>query len=256
VIALKLLYKDFVEEVISVLVASFFENEDYHTLCFAKGEDDLVTNMDLEIEKEFTNLVKKHYPEHLVIGEEFAQNKLTDDWTWIIDPIDGTVNFASGSPLYGLQFSLYYQKEGIVSAIYLPATGDFLYAEKDAGAYHNGNRIILKDSDNLKKSIVSFGDFSHSNPSSREKQLYLLANLEDEVGKLRIYGSSAIDFGYVACGRSQAHVMFSKRIWEMSAGMLLIREAQGFTSKVGDAFIVASDPDLLQLIESLLENYD
>lgn len=251
---MNLIYNNFVNSMIEEIKKDFLENNLYHTKSFKKGDQDIVTSMDLAIEKALTKSIKDKYPDHLVIGEEFCQEELTDNWTWIIDPIDGTLNFSTGNPLHGVQLSLYHKKSGIMTAIYLPATKELFYAEKDKGAYLNGTSLSLNATIDLTNSIVSFGDFSHSNPSSREIQLLLMDKLKDEVNKMRIYGSSAVDFAFVAAGRSQAHVMFSKRIWEMSAGILLINEAGGFTSKINDAYIASSSPRLLGLIENCIRD--
>jgi len=249
---MKLIYKDFINNTINMIKKDFLENKETPIESFKKGDCDIVTSIDLAIEKSITNEIHKFYPDHLVIGEEFCQEKLTDEWTWIIDPIDGTLNFSTGNPLHGVQLSLYHKKTGVVTAIYLPATKELFYAEKGKGAYLNHNPININSKMDIKRSIISFGDFSHSNPDSRFIQLNLMDSLKDDVNKMRIYGSSAIDFAFVAAGRTQAHIMFSKRIWEMAAGILLIEEAGGITDKVGDAYIASNNSNLLNLIKSYL----
>jgi myo-inositol-1(or 4)-monophosphatase len=152
-------------------------------------------------------------------------------------------------------------KEPQVSIMYFPEFNEFHYAVKGKGYFVNGQKITLDQQKSLKESIVSFGDFSKSNPSSRNHQLKFIEQLMDEVLKTRIQGSSSIDFSFVASGKTQAHIIFSKNLWELKPGFLLVKEAGGIVHQYdgtafgfeGQGYIVASNETILKGILKTLK---
>lgn len=190
-----------------------------------KQGSDLVTNLDYEIEHMIIEYIKCLFPKDKIIAEESSVEKLTHSPTWIIDPIDGTVNFSYGSKLYGIQFCRVINKETELAIMYLPELNDLYYAVKGQGAYKNGHRLKTLDQLPLRLSLISFGDFSSSSSESRPYQMHLMDTLKEEVLKIRIFGSSCVDFCSVADGQTHCHIMFSRRIWEFKAGILLAEEA-------------------------------
>ena len=187
-------------------------------------DKDIVTNLDLESERYIIQEIKKFRPTDHFISEEENHELLTDEPTWIIDPIDGTLNFTRNIPQYGIQLALYENKKPKLSMMYFPENDTIIYAIKNTGAFLNHERIEIQPLP-LSKSIITFGDFSKSQPTSRPIQLKLMNDFMDHVMKIRIYGASSSDFSYVAMGTSQAHIIFTKRIWELAAGLLIIEEA-------------------------------
>lgn len=221
-----------------------------------KGKADIVTAKDIAMENYIIEKIKAKFPDHKIIGEEGNYAELTNDYTWIIDPIDGTLNFTVGNPFYGTQMCLLKNKNEILSAVYLPAFDEFYLAIKNMGAYLNGNRITTDKTISEENAIVSFGDFSKSNPSSRKIQLSLIDVLHNKVNKIRLQGSSSIDFSFVSSGKTHAHVMFSKRLWEISPGILLAKEA-GAVAKIvsvnnndfkGNVVVIAANKNIFDLI--------
>lgn len=188
-------------------------------------EKDIVTSNDLKVERYIIEKISAIYPEDLFISEEENQNELTDHRTWIIDPIDGTLNYTRDIPQYGIQLALYENKEAIFSMMYFPVQDDIIYAFNAGGCYYNHTLMTPDREEDLSKAILTFGDFSKSNMLSRPTQLKLMSKLVDHVMKIRIYGASSTDFFYVVTDKTQCHILFSKRIWELSAGMLLATEA-------------------------------
>jgi len=187
-------------------------------------DKDIVTNLDLKAERWIIQELKKLRPCDSFISEEENQKDLTQAPTWIIDPIDGTLNFTRDIPQYGIQVAYYENKKPQLSMMYFPESDQILYAKKGQGTFLDHERVKI-DPMPLSKCILTFGDFSKSQPSSRPLQLKLIADLMDHVMKIRIYGASSSDFSYVAMGKSQAHIIFTKRIWELAAGLLIIEEA-------------------------------
>lgn len=185
---------------------------------------DIVTNKDIEAERYIIKSIKDFRPDDQFISEEENQNTLSDEPTWIIDPIDGTLNYTRNIPQYGIQLALYEKKEPVLSMMYFPENDTLIHAIKGQGFFINHKKKHVGAMP-LSKSIITFGDFSKSQPASRETQIKLMSHIMNHVMKVRIYGASSTDFGYVAMGMTQAHFIFTSRIWEMAAGILMVKEA-------------------------------
>lgn len=202
-------------------------NTDIELHTKTKGAQDLVTKKDYLMEEYLIRQLKSFYPNDLFVAEENHQNTLTHDYTWIIDPIDGTVNFTYGSPLFGIQLARLKDKKPIFSAMYFPKFKEFHYALKNQGYYINGKAYQVNQDFKLSESLISFGDFSNSNPKSRPHQLNFMALLNECCLKTRIHGASSIDFAFLASGKTQGHILFSRNPWELLPGILFIEEAGG-----------------------------
>ncbi|GAA0177527.1 inositol monophosphatase family protein [Clostridium sediminicola] len=215
----------FIEAVIKEGCKTILLNKDIPLDVKEKGEQDIVTAKDISMENYIVSKILEKFPQHKIIGEESCNDDLTNEYTWILDPIDGTLNFTVNNPFYGVQICLLKNKEELLAAVYLPEIDEFYLAIKNKGLLVNGKLVNVSKKVHTKNSIISFGDFSKSNPQSRKIQLKLIEELHDKVNKIRIQGSSSIDFSFVASGKTHAHIMFSKRLWEISPGILLAREA-------------------------------
>lgn len=185
---------------------------------------DIVTNKDIEAERYIIESIKAFRPEDQFISEEENQNDLTDAPTWIIDPIDGTLNYTRHIPQYGIQIALYEKKEPVLSMMYFPENDTLIHAVKGKGFFVNHKKTLVEPMP-LSKSIITFGDFSKSQPLSRPTQIQMMNAIMDQVMKVRIYGASSTDFGYVSMGMTQGHIIFTNRIWELASGLLLVEEA-------------------------------
>lgn len=238
-------------------------NEDIEMETSDKGPQDLITKKDLLMEAFIINKLKLRFSNHKIIAEESINENLTDEYTWVIDPIDGTINFSNNSPLFGIQMALLYKKTAIFSTMYFPKFNEFHYALKDNGYFVNYKKYKLNTKKTLKNSIVSFGDFSNSNKSSRKHQLKLIEILNDECLKTRIQGASSIDFSFVASGKNQAHIIFSKNIWELEPGLLFIKEAGGQIYRYkgnkfqfeGEGIILCANSNIKKSIINILNTF-
>ena len=172
----------------------------------SKGYQDIVTAKDKLVEDFLIAEIKKLCPDDLIIAEEGHQNDLTDARTWIIDPIDGTLNFAQKNPNFGVQLALFENKVGLLSIMYIPVIDEYYYAIKGEGAYLNHQPIQLDHDRTIEDAIITFGDFSKSNPDSRDFQIHLMSKLHSQAMKIRIQGSSCIDFAFVAGGKNHVHI--------------------------------------------------
>lgn len=187
-----------------------------------KALSDFVTNVDLEVERVLMAFIHREFPNDLIISEESLQGRLTEAPTWVMDPIDGTNNFLNGSKIYGIQICRVTNFETDLAALYLPEFNDYYFASREIGVYRNGVKLEACVPKPLSQSIVSFGGFSKSSVASRGYELKLMDHFKDRVMGIRIFGSSCMDFLALASGQTQAHIMFSKRIWEIAAGVFVL----------------------------------
>ncbi|MBF4692901.1 inositol monophosphatase family protein [Fusibacter ferrireducens] len=227
-----------------------------------KLASDVVTDKDIAVERFIKQKLLERFPKDRFIGEEEDSEKgLSNKRTWVLDPIDGTLNYTKDMPYFGTQLALYEKGVPMLCVIYLPILNEMYYAEQGQGAFLNGKRLKSDPNLSVQKSIITFGDFSKSNPISRPVQVNMMSKLMEEALKIRIQGASSVDFAFVAAGRSGAHVMFSKRIWEISAGLLLCLEAGCVTNVSedmsetleGKGVVVAQNSKILEQIMVMLE---
>ena len=189
-----------------------------------KAEFDIVTNIDLAIERYFREELAKNFPGDLVLGEEYSSEITLQNRTWILDPIDGTFNFSVGSQLFGLQAALWDCGDLVVSAIYLPKLGEYYHAEKNQGAFLNGEKIHVS-SRLPKNAILSFGDLPHARRMDTEDELVMIRKAQDTVAKIRMFGAASIDFTQLASGKSEGTILFTRNKWDIAPGLLLSKEA-------------------------------
>lgn len=195
----------------------------------SKDERDIVTNIDKRIEKYCIGLIKMHFPNDKIVSEEFFSEEFLPNAGrfWVLDPLDGTWNYANGIPTFAVQIAFAIDGDIILSAINIPfglSGREIYFAEKDNGAYLNGKKIYADSSKNFKQAIVAVSDFSWEN-SSTTQEINILNSLVPKVGRIRIFGSSAISFAYLASGRINAYLGFDQKVWDIIPGLLLAQEA-------------------------------
>jgi len=245
-----MIYK--IEHILKEVSSSIIMNQEIDNVLTYYSKD-IVTKKDVDAERLIIERIKSFRPDDLFISEEENHNDMTDAPTWIIDPIDGTLNFTRGIPQFGIQLALCVEKQPMFSAMYFPLSDTYIYAKKEVGCYINHKRVCFDEAKPLDQSIVTFGDFSKSQPLSRPVQLELMSKLMDQVMKVRIYGASSTDFSYVVLGKTQAHILFTKRIWELMPGILMIKESgltiDSITFDECDGFIMGHKDIVEQLKE-------
>lgn len=207
-----------------VQLADRLLGNDYEVM--EKGRQDIVTSLDIQMEREIKALLLNLFPNDGFVGEEENQTVSNHKRIWVCDPIDGTLNFTQGIPYFGIQLALLEGDAVLFSMIYLPKLKELYVAILGQGAFLNGISIETNQGhQTLEKSIVSFGDFSKSNPSSRTFQNELIGRLLGKAMRIRIQGASSVDFAFVSSHKNAVHILFSKNIWEMAPGILLAKEA-------------------------------
>ncbi len=183
-----------------------------------KDFQDLVTEMDELSQSMIVDSIKRNFPGEGIIAEEGVNEE--KDHVWIIDPIDGTVNYAFGLPSFSI--SIAYMEDGVVKigVVHLPKLGETYYARLGEGAYMNGERIGVSSRDDLKRSLGLLGFF-------RGFTHRVLRDFEDRVVRMRILGSIAVAIVYVAAGKADFAIAKRANLWDIAAASLILKEAGG-----------------------------
>jgi len=191
---------------------------------------DLVTQADKESEKKIIQILKKTYASHAILAEESGQqNAVESDFLWMIDPLDGTVNFAHHHPFIAISIALVFKQEILIGVIFNPLLEELFIAVKERGASLNGLPIAVSPVDNLTQSLLASG-FAYdrrTNPDTNYPEFCYLTHLSHGV---RRCGSAALDLAYVAAGRLDGYWERGIKSWDIAAGALLVMEAGGTVS--------------------------
>lgn len=191
-----------------------------------KGAVDLVTNFDNKSQHIIVDSLAANYPDFDFLAEEGLQERKGSEYRWIIDPIDGTTNFAHGFPVFCISIALENQGEVKVGVIYDPMRDEMFSASKGGGAALNGVPIGVSMTGELDKSLLSTG-FPYDVRDSQENNLDHFGNFAVRAQAIRRCGSAALDLCYVACGRFDGFWELKLAPWDVAAGVLIVSEAKG-----------------------------
>lgn len=186
---------------------------------------DIKLALDVETQELITKVLLERFPDHAIYGEEGLAGNQASEWHWIVDPIDGTVNYFYGLPHYCISIALRKGEEIVLGVIYDPSRDELWQTVKGGPALMNGKVISVSPRTELSDAVVSIG-FSKSKTSINDG-LALLPRYIEKVRKTRLMGSAALDLAYVACGRLDAYVEQSVSLWDVAAGKLLVENAGG-----------------------------
>jgi myo-inositol-1(or 4)-monophosphatase len=198
-----------------------------------KGRADLVTDIDLRSERLIVHALNEHFPDHAVVGEE-GGGSADARYVWLVDPLDGTTNYAHGYPVFGVTLALLEQGEIVLGVTYDPLRDECFTAERGKGAWLNGRQLRVSGTPTLRTALLSTGFPYHRFHDARDNVAQLSAVLQHCQGIARS-GSAALDLAYVAMGRSDGHWEISLKPWDCAAGALMIREAGGRVTNWGGA---------------------
>lgn len=209
-----------------------------------KGDINLVTEADLASEALIIEKIKSYHPKHSILAEEAGETVVlggSSTWKWIIDPLDGTTNYAHGYPCFCVTVALEHEGEVVLGVTYDPTRNELFAAEKGQGATLNGKPIRVSATENLGDSLIVTGfpyDFKQRVDFARHLTEFLLQSRG-----VRRDGSAAIDMAYVACGRFDGFWEEGLNPWDVAAGKLLIAEAGGqITYYNGEPFSIYTPP--------------
>jgi myo-inositol-1(or 4)-monophosphatase len=192
-----------------------------------KGFHDLITDADIAAEKEILRVIKDSFPEDDILAEESASyDSLSDNRTWIIDPIDGTTNFAHDFPVYCVSVALWVNQKPKAGVVIEVTRDEEFSAVEGEGAWLNGKAIQVSKTKNQRDGFVGTG-FPYDDLSLVDSYLGLFKVLMKELQGIRRPGSAAFDLCCVACGRFDGFYEYSLHIWDLAAASLIIKEAGG-----------------------------
>lgn len=191
------------------------------------NSNQILTETDLEISKFIVGKIRETHPDHNFIDEEAGVIDNKSDYTWAIDPIDGTSNFANGVPLYGLMIGLLKEGVPVAGGISLPSFNEIYLAEKGKGAFCNGKKIQVTDESKLLSTLVAYTlDGHQENPGFTKDECLLMAEIILNIRNLRNSGS-CFDAAMVARGKFGGYLNRTGKIWDNVAQQILIEEAGG-----------------------------
>ena len=231
------------EKASKILIRDFGEIEKLQVS--KKGPSDFVTNSDLKTEKIIIDELKKAKPNYSIISEENGMEDNKDKKnTWIIDPIDGTVNFLHGIPHFAISIALKSNDEIISGLIFDPIKNEMFYAEKNNGAFFNNHRIRVSKKNQINECLFVTG-------GKLDKELAL---------PYRKSGCAALDLAYVASGRYDGYFQRNLNLWDIAAGVLLVKEAGGVINEIDLSLnenikIIASSPDINRKLLEKINNF-
>jgi myo-inositol-1(or 4)-monophosphatase len=194
----------------------------------------VVTEADLASERCIVQTIRERHPTHSIIAEETGCDLRDSDFTWVVDPLDGTSNFAAGIPWFGVLIALLRAGEPVVGALHLPVTGDLYCAERGGGAHCNGHRISVTTEPQLSNVLWAWGMDAAASDTAALQDSALLARVLQRVRNVRAT-NSLVDAAYVADGRLGGMVNRSTRVWDIAAPSLIVQEAGGRYTDVAGA---------------------
>ncbi|OWV00466.1 inositol monophosphatase family protein [Fibrobacter sp. UWR2] len=202
-----------------------------------KSQKDVVTRADIASEKLIVEGIRKAFPTHCIRTEEAGVIEGEDPrFRWIIDPVDGTVNFSRGIPLWGISIALHFEGKPLLAAINLPKLGELYTAARGHGAFMNGMPIhVSQESDSI-HAIVSNGDFNVGDASKINAQNSRnFAHEAEAFERVKCLGSAVIEGCFTACGRIDCFVMTMSYPWDIAAIALMVEEAGGKSTRIDGA---------------------
>src|SRR5690242_13575763 len=191
----------------------------------AVAAHDIKLEIDVQAQELIGKLLLEEFPAHALYGEEGIVGDQSSDHQWIVDPLDGTVNFFYGIPHFCVSIALRLHGEAILGVIYDPVRDEMWSGEKGQPAFLNGKPIRVSARDKLSEAVISIGLAKHS--ATIEAGLPLLQEMVHRVRKCLMLGSAALDLAYVACGRLDAYIEQGISLWDIAAGALLVECAAG-----------------------------
>ena len=191
----------------------------------SKSAFDLVTEVDVNIERFLTERILSAFPGDKIHAEELSSSQEITGRTWVIDPIDGTCNFAHGIPTYGIQCCLFDEGEPKMAVIYLPCQEELYTAMEGEGCFLNGEKVTVDKTVTADTAVISVGDFTHKSDRLAALQYKAVGYLYPRVSKLRMYGAASVDYAWFVSGRLAATVFTTRNLWDIAPGILMSREA-------------------------------
>lgn len=246
--------KSWVKEVGEMQVKKFYDRD--YKVETKSSAIDLVTEVDKLSEEILISKIRSVFPEHSILSEECGASDRDPEYLWIIDPIDGTINFTHQIPIFGISVALQQGSEMILGVVYLPVLGDLYYAVRGGGAFQNGKEIRVSATDHLQQALLATG-FPYDMPSDPDRKLKYFNYLVPQIRGIRRMGCAVFDLCNVAAGRFDGFWELNLGRWDIAAGALIVEEAGGkviyLEGKKGVSLIAGNQAISRLIFEELVE---
>jgi myo-inositol-1(or 4)-monophosphatase len=209
-----------------------------------KGEIDLVTDADRAAEKAIVNVLRGTFPRHDILAEEADYEQMNSSYRWIIDPLDGTTNFAHGLPWFAVSIALSINDKIVLGVVFQPYSGEMFVAEKGKGAFLNDSRIHVSRTGAMEQALLATG-FPYDLKQSPVNNLDHFSHFQLTAQGCRRAGAASLDLANTAAGRLDGYWEMKLKPWDMAAGKLLVEEAGGRVSDFDGAPLGLSGQECL-----------
>ncbi|MEW6050340.1 MAG: inositol monophosphatase family protein [Candidatus Zixiibacteriota bacterium] len=209
-----------------------------------KGRINPVTDLDLKSERHIVNAIRRRYPDHDILAEEGSRGGDRSEFRWIIDPLDGTVNYAHGFPVYCVSIGLEYRGKVLLGVVYDPERNELFHAIAKRGAFMDRDRIYVSSERRLERALLATG-FAYDIATARKNNLGLFARMAKRAQGVRRPGSAAIDICWLASGRVDGFWELKLHPWDTAAAVLVLIEAGGRATRINGSEYSIFDPDML-----------
>ena len=238
------------------IVRDFLELEQLQVS--VKGQNDFVTNVDIKIQEIIHSELNKARTDYGFIMEEGQSEKLDAENIWIIDPIDGTLNFMHGLPYFAISIGLRIKQKMAAGIVYNPILNELYWAEEGSGAFLNDKRLRVAGRKNLENSVIALG-IPFLGRGNHKKHLKMQSNVMNKVAGLRRFGAASLDLCQVASGRVDGFWEEGLSIWDIAAGTIIVKEAGGIISGIDKnenpldtGNIIAGNPNVVFALQKVL----
>jgi myo-inositol-1(or 4)-monophosphatase len=226
-----------------------------------KGDRDYSSEVDLKVEQDVRSFLADATPHIGLLGEEQGRTTPETNPSWVLDPIDGTVNFAHSIPLCAVSLALVVDDQPGLGVIDLPFLGNRYSARAGGGSYRDGSMIHVVDITKLDEAVVTVGDYAVGDDADRKNhaRIAVTRELASRILRLRMLGTAATDLAWLADGRTHASITLANRPWDMAAGVVIAREAgaqvldlRGLEHSTGSEATIAVVPGLVDQLFHVL----
>lgn len=228
---------------------------------YEKGLNDLVTSVDKAVEEDIIETIYKAYPHHAIIGEETGEHA-GEEFTWVIDPLDGTLNFVHGFPQFCVSIAVMYKDSIEHGVIYDPISQDLYSASRGRGAQLNERKIRVSERASLSGSLLSSSFPYRNREMSIDVHMDIFKECFVKCADIRRTGSAALNLAYIAAGRLDGYWESHLKPWDIAAGILLVKEAGGFVTDFAGAYgylesgkVIAATPKVHTELLKIIQNH-
>jgi myo-inositol-1(or 4)-monophosphatase len=213
----------------------------------------LVTEIDKKSEDKIFEIIRKDFPSHYILSEEAGAIIQDSEFKWIIDPIDGTVNYAHSIPLTCVSIAVEKNQQVIMGVVYNPLMNEFFFSEKEQGAFLNDEKISVSVNTDFRKSLLVTG-FPYNSSSYKPDPVSVFKKFIMKDIPIRRLGSAALDLCWTACGRFDAFWEYNLNSWDVAAGYLILTEAGGLVSNFRGEKYSIYGKEILACNNSIIQN--